>query len=172
MDFLSGVAKAIALLNRADFQVFVVTNQRCVAKGVVKASELEAIHQRMCRELAETGAIISAVYYCPHEKQPPCSCRKPEPGMLFAAAREHLIDLSASWIIGDSDADIQAGRKAGCKAARISGTPDSGNAKPDVVASSLLDAVRKILRWEDMIVDRVGTGVCDSMQRSAPADRS
>src|SRR5438552_17892071 len=79
MHFLPDVAKAIALLNRAGFRVIVVSNQRCVAKGLVTAQDLDAMHQRMCDALAVTGAMIAGVFYCPHEEQPPCSCRNTAP---------------------------------------------------------------------------------------------
>src|SRR5512133_3132540 len=91
MRILAGVAPGIALLNRAGFSVIVVTNQRCIAKGLLTADQLEAMHKNMCEELSHAGARIDAVYYCPHEKWPPCKCRKPRPGMLFEAARTHGI---------------------------------------------------------------------------------
>jgi len=118
MLFLPGVAKSITLLNQAGFRVIVVSNQRCVAKGLVTTQGLDSMHQQMCDWLAAAGATIDGVYYCPHEKQPPCSCRKPAPGMLVTAAREHQVDLNTSWMIGDSEIDVEAGRNAGCKTAR------------------------------------------------------
>ncbi len=151
MVFLPGVPAAISLLTQAGFCVLTVSNQRCVAKGLLTASELESIHSRMCRELAANGAVITEVYYCPHEEQPPCSCRKPSPGMLFRAALEHEIDLSASWMIGDSEIDIQAGRSAGCRTVRIVRGGDGvrgGGGGADLLAPSLLDAVRKVLALE------------------------
>lgn len=96
MDFLPGGPEAISLLTQAGFCVLTVSNQRCVAKGLLTASELESIHKRMCQELACTGAVITKVYYCPHEEQPPCGCRKPAPSMLLLAADEHAIDLKTS----------------------------------------------------------------------------
>ena len=154
MQILPGVVEAIALLNRARFRVIVVSNQRCVAKGQLTARELDSIHAKMCSELEAKGARIDGIYYCPHEEQPPCGCRKPEPGMLFTAAGEHRVDLSASWMIGDSEKDVQAGKSAGCRTARIVGpgvtTPDH----TDVLARSLLEAVHQILRLEAVFGDR------------------
>jgi D-glycero-D-manno-heptose 1,7-bisphosphate phosphatase len=155
MHFLPDADKAIALLNRAGFRVIVVSNQRCVAKGLVTARELESMHERMCAALARAGATIDAVYYCPHEVQPPCSCRKPKPGLLLDAARAHDIDLPASWMIGDSDIDAEAGRNAGCKTALLVSSDNNGSGNADVVAPSLLEAVHKILQWGTM-VDRRG----------------
>jgi D-glycero-D-manno-heptose 1,7-bisphosphate phosphatase len=159
---IPGVVEAIALLNRAGFRVIVVSNQRCVAKGLLTTAELDAIHQRMCHELGAVGAKIDAVYYCPHEEQPPCSCRKPEPGMLFAAAAEHHVDLASSWMIGDSEKDVQAGRSAGCRTARILRPGATTNGNANVLARSLLEAVQQILRLEDSNSDRCGTEVVQS----------
>lgn len=147
---LPGVAQAISLLNRAGFLVIVVSNQRSVAKGLITAAELNSLHQRMRDELAHAGAFIQAVYYCPHELQPSCACRKPQPGMLLEAAREHNIDLSASWMIGDSDHDVQAGSNAGCKTVRLLRTNETGNVHADVIARSLLEATHKILECENV----------------------
>jgi D-glycero-D-manno-heptose 1,7-bisphosphate phosphatase len=149
MQFLSGVAEAIALLTQANFCVLVVSNQRCVSKGLLSVSELESIHARMCRELAEKGALLTDVYYCPHASQPPCGCRKPAPGLLLRAAREHEIDLKKSWFIGDSDTDVEAGRNAGCKTVRIGNGDGGGGCEPDLYARTLLDAVHQVLAPKD-----------------------
>jgi len=151
MHILPGVVEAIALLNRADFRVMVISNQRCIAKGLLTSAELDSMHLRMCRELAAMGAQIDALYYCPHEEQPPCECRKPKPGMLFAAANEHEIDLSSSWMIGDSEKDVEAGRSAGCRTVRIVSADAGANDGADALAQSLLEAVQMILRLEDTI---------------------
>ncbi|SRR6266404_5663490 len=148
LQILPGVPEAIALLSSAGFRVIVVSNQRCVAKGLLTVLELDLIHQRLCQKLATAGAEITEVYYCPHEKDPPCSCRKPAPGMILAAARAHGINLTASWMIGDSDIDVQAGRNAGCRTARILKSDQAAIDVADVFAQSLLDAVHQILLRE------------------------
>ena len=144
--FLPDVAESIALLNHAKFQVIVVSNQRCVARKLVTSQALDSIHQQMCDWLAVAGARIDAIYYCPHETHPPCSCRKPAPGMLLTAAREHEIDLAASWMIGDSEIDIEAGRNAGCRTVRLPGSTEAFKSSADAFAPSLLEAVRLILK--------------------------
>jgi D-glycero-D-manno-heptose 1,7-bisphosphate phosphatase len=149
MHFLPGVAQAVAVLNRHGFKVIIVSNQRCVAKGLLSISELESMHRRVTDWLLDQGAAIDAIYYCPHEKQPPCCCRKPSPGMLLKAASEHDIDLSASWMIGDSDSDVNAGRNAGCRTARVHGHEGVIAVEADIVASSLLEAVDQLLSWEN-----------------------
>ena len=165
MHILPGVVEAIALLNHASFRVIVVSNQRCVAKGLLTASELDSMHQKMCRELAAVGAKIDGVYYCPHDEQPPCRCRKPEPGMLFAAADEHQVDLSSSWMIGDSEKDVEAGRGAGCRTARILRVDSDADGNADVLAPSLFEAVRQILRLEEGIADRREIDAAQSNRR-------
>jgi D-glycero-D-manno-heptose 1,7-bisphosphate phosphatase len=146
MEFLPGTREAIRLLNDAGFLVVIVSNQRCVAKGLITTEELDAMHERMCREFQAVGATIDAVYYCPHDYEPPCSCRKPQPGMLLDAARAHHVQLAASWMIGDSDHDAQAGRTAGCRTAQIVADGKSTHGGADLVVTSLLDAARKILQ--------------------------
>jgi D-glycero-D-manno-heptose 1,7-bisphosphate phosphatase len=146
MEFLPGACEAIRCLNNAGFLVIVVSNQRCVAKGLITTEELESMHARMCSEFHAAGAIIDAVYYCPHDNQPSCGCRKPQPGMLLDAARVHDVLLGASWMIGDSEKDMQAGRNAGCSTAQVVADEQSASGCADLVAASLLDAIRKILQ--------------------------
>jgi len=148
LQFLPGVAEAIALLTQANFCVLVVSNQRCVSKGLLSVSDLESMHARMCRQLAQKGATVTKVYYCPHDNQPPCECRKPAPGLLLTAAREHEIDLNQSWMIGDSDVDVQAGRRAGCKTVLISNGDLPGKSPADLQARTLLDAAHRVLELD------------------------
>jgi|ERR1700733_4044585 len=148
MEFLPGVLNAVRLLNQAGFFVVVASNQRCVAKGLITTDELESLHARMRSEFEAASARLDAIYYCPHENEPRCACRKPQPGMLLDAAREHGIDLAGSWMIGDSGHDVEAGRAAGCRTVRLTEDDKSVVRGSDVVASSLLKAARKILQIE------------------------
>jgi D-glycero-D-manno-heptose 1,7-bisphosphate phosphatase len=163
---LPGVVEGIALLNREGFSVIVVTNQRCVAKGLITEAELEKMHQRMSEFLARAGATINAIYYCPHETESSCACRKPAPGMLLDAARSRGIELRASWMIGDSETDVEAGKNAGCKTARLTATNDTFDeaerppitpSQADIVAVSFLDVIRRILHWEGGTADSLTT---------------
>lgn len=148
MDFLPGAADAIALLNRAGFRVIVISNQRCVAKGLITRTRVERLHDRMRHALAQADAIIDAVYYCPHEKDDHCNCRKPQPGMLLRAKQEHGIDLAASWMVGDSEMDVEAGRNAGCRTAHLLLDASETGSRADLFAPCLLEATRKILDLE------------------------
>jgi len=154
---LPGAPEGIVQLKKAGFRVIVVTNQRCVAKGLLSVVELETMHQRMSELLARDGAALDAIYYCPHEMESHCECRKPAPGMLLDAARAHGIELPASWMIGDSDIDIEAGRSAGCRTALLLATKEKGGEagpsgdkarRADIVTATLLDAIAEILHWE------------------------
>ena len=155
---LPGVAEAVTLAKRAGYAVIVVTNQRCVAKGLIAVSELEEMHARMRESLSRSGAMLDGIYYCPHDYESSCNCRKPAPGMLLEAAQARGLDLRSSWMVGDSEIDIQAGKNAGCKTARVfgedekspAGSNDAGTAnRPELTASSLLDSVQQILKWDE-----------------------
>lgn len=167
---LPGVIEGIGLLNRAGFSVIVVTNQRCIAKGLMTEAELENLHERMIGALAQAGATIDGAFYCPHEIEPLCECRKPAPGMLLTAARSHGIDLRTSWMIGDSEIDVEAGMNAGCKTARLLATSvtldetaraSANTGNPDIIAQSLLDAIRQILQWEGISIGSLAAGLAD-----------
>lgn len=156
VELLPGAVEGISKLRQAGFAVIVVTNQRCVAKGLITISELEQLHRRLTDSLAAAGAPIDAIYYCPHELGQSCSCRKPLPGMLEQAAESHGINLTQSWMIGDSDIDVEAGARAGCRTARLA--PATGNKKAigmkaDLLAPSLLHAVSQILLLEGISKD-------------------
>ena len=143
--FLPRVSEAITLLNEAQFSPVVVSNQRCVATGLVSQEAVERIHQQMLDHLKNLNAHIAAVYFCPHDNLPVCACRKPAPGMLLQAAAELSLDLANSWMVGDSDVDIEAGRRAGCKTVRIRRPDVSPGIPADLTAVSLHAAVLEII---------------------------
>jgi D-glycero-D-manno-heptose 1,7-bisphosphate phosphatase len=146
LEILAGVPAALARLNQAGLLVVVVTNQRCVAKGLIDNEGVNLLHKKLLDRLAGQGAIVDAIYYCPHDVQPPCDCRKPSAGMLFNAARDHSIDLKLSWMIGDSLVDVQAGQRAGCRTALLTDEASTiDDSEADVTARDLAHAVAKIL---------------------------
>lgn len=133
-ELLPGVSQAIKRINESGYLAIVVTNQPVIARGELSVDQLNKIHNKMETMLGQDGAYLDAIYYCPHhphngyegeivELKIDCECRKPKPGMLFKAAKDFNIDLSQSWMIGDSKNDIKAGIAAGCKTALI-GTDD------------------------------------------------
>lgn len=151
---------AIRRINESDFLSVVVTNQSAVARGLTDLDGIDAIHARMDRQLGADGAFVDALYYCPHhpdggfpEERPeykiPCSCRKPSPGMLLAAADRFQIDLERSWMIGDSPRDIEAGKAAGTRTIRVrTGHGAVPGPEPDYWAENIIDAVELIFTIE------------------------
>lgn len=153
-ELLPGVTEAIKRINKSGYLCIVVTNQPVIARGEVTVAELDKIHNKMEMLLGQEGCYIDALYYCPHhphkgykgemlELKIDCNCRKPKPGMLLKAAADFNIDLENSWIIGDDENDVNAGKNAGCKTAFIKRVEARVDA--DVVVSGLLEFVEKYL---------------------------
>ena len=149
---IPGVTEAVRKINESGYLAIVVTNQPVIARGEVTVPELQIIHNKMETLLGAKGAYLDAIYYCPHhphkgfegevaELKIDCECRKPKPGMLLKAAEDFNIDLCQSWMIGDGENDVKAGKAAGSRTALL-GTEDYGQ---DKTASSLLQAVNQIL---------------------------
>ena len=146
-ELIAEVAEAIRMINESGYLAIVVTNQPVIARGEVTFEQLDDIHKKMETLLGKEGAYIDGLYFCPHhpdkgfdrevaELKIDCDCRKPKPGMLFKAAEEYNIDLSLSYMIGDSEIDIIAGTRAGCKSILIQQNQ----------RGQLIDAVKKIIQ--------------------------
>ena len=153
-ELLPRVSEAVRLLNQSDYLSIVVTNQPMIAKGFVTFHDVDEVHKRLETELGNEKAYLDGIYFCPHhpEKGFPgevaelkidCGCRKPKPGMLLRAKEDFNIDLQSSWMIGDRDSDMQAGKNAGCRTILV-GDTISGSTVADYRFSSLLEAVRFI----------------------------
>lgn len=151
-ELIDGAAEAIKKINASGYLAIVVTNQPVIARGEVTFEQLQEIHNKMETLLGNEGAYLDSIYYCPHhphkgyEGEVPelkfdCDCRKPKPGMLSKAAEDFNIDLSQSWMIGDGENDILAGKNAGCKTALI-GNEDFG---AEIKDSSLIACINKII---------------------------
>lgn len=137
--WLNGAREAIASIIDLGYLVAVVSNQRGVGRGLVSVSAIQEIEDRMQADLGSIGYSIDAFRYCFHLNEDACSCRKPAPGMLLSIAAERDIDLPASWMVGDAQSDVEAGRAAGCRTALIRATPTTSDA--DLVVASLKDFV-------------------------------
>lgn len=151
-----GVADAARALGEAGFALVGVSNQPAAAKGTISLEQLFAVQERVVDLLGGEGIELDGFYLCTHhpeatvaELRGPCDCRKPAPGMLLKAAAELELDLPSSWMIGDTDADIAAGRAAGCRTVLIehSGSVHKrdGGAGEDLGADDLPAAVVAIL---------------------------
>lgn len=150
---LPGAASAIKAFNKKGYRVVVVTNQGTVAKGISKPEEIEEINETMRVRLAKQGAVLDAIYYCPHHPEGKlkeyaiqCKCRKPGTGMIEQAERDHGIDLAKSFLVGDKTGDILAGKRAGMRTILVKtgygGSDKLFEVTPDFVAKNLAATVR------------------------------
>jgi D-glycero-D-manno-heptose 1,7-bisphosphate phosphatase len=151
---------AIRLLNRAGYKVVVVTSQNGVAQGVLTEEFLGEAHAHLSQLCEAAGAKIDGYYYCPHSThavveryRTDCECRKPKPGMILAAARDHSLDLRQSFVVGDRWRDIEMGLAAGTRAllvetgyGRTEATRRPAHIRPVPVGANLIEATSWILR--------------------------
>jgi D-glycero-D-manno-heptose 1,7-bisphosphate phosphatase len=162
VKLLPGVELALKSLSQCGYKLVVVTNQSGIARGLLTEQTLDKIHAELRRQLSQRGAHLDAIYYCPfhpegtiEEYAKESDLRKPQPGMLQLAAKELDIDLSQSWMVGDSARDIEAGQRAGCKTIRVRsradhhatpGLENDEDVQADYTVRNLVDAARVILR--------------------------
>ena len=153
-ELLPEVVDAIKRINTSGYLAIVVTNQPVIARGEVTYDELQEIHNKMETLLGAEGAYLDGIYYCPHhphkgyegeipELKFDCDCRKPKPGMLLKAASDYNIDLSQSWMIGDGENDLVAGKSAGCHTGYIN--REDKQVDSDIVGMSLNEIIELIL---------------------------
>ena len=155
---------AIKQINQSGKLAIVITNQPSVARGLCQIENIETVHKKMSTLLGKEGAYLDDVYFCPHhpdkgypEENPaykiPCECRKPKTGLIQKAVEQYHIDLSSSWMVGDTTVDIQTGKNAGLHTALVL-TGEAGNDKkydvtPDLVCKDLQEAVEMILKYRE-----------------------
>ena len=113
--FLPGAIEAFKILTQNGYEIYIISNQAGIARGMMTDNDLEEIHRNMVNEIEKKGGKVSDIYYCPHGWDEGCECRKPKPGMFFQAAREHYLDLTKIIFIGDDERDVEAGEAAGVK---------------------------------------------------------
>ena len=152
MIFAPGAAAGLVRLAQLGLPLYVITNQPGIALGRFCLDDLADMQQHLSQMFAQTGATLDGLYFCPHHPDGivpqyacDCECRKPAPGLLLHAAKQHDIDLARSWLIGDILNDIEAGKRAGCKTILIDNGNEtewnlSGSRKPDHRVANLLQA--------------------------------
>ncbi len=149
-------ADAIKELNDRKVPVFVITNQSGIARGLFSEKDLSEIHRALDEMLRQSGASVTGYYYCPHHPNdglPPyvtdCDCRKPKPGLLHRAQKEHGLDLTRSFVIGDKKIDMEAGRSVGARTIHVgtgygAAEKESAALFRDAFVPDLYDAVQLI----------------------------
>lgn len=150
-----GVGEGIKELKENGFKIIVITNQSGIARGYFTENDLAEIHAKMKREFKKFNVELDGIYYCPHHPDDDCNCRKPKTGLFDKAIKEHDIDVKKSYMLGDKDLDVVAGRNAGTKTILIpipGITGDSVIEKnkndlcPDYIARDFTDAIEWILK--------------------------
>ncbi len=158
VKLLDGTAEVLKELKLMGYQAVIITNQSGVARGIVSEEMLGRIHERLTELLAQKGATLDGIYYCPYHPEgvipkyrQDSDWRKPEPGMLLAAAEDMNIDLTRSWMIGDSPRDVEAGRRAGCRTILLrstgAGPDETGEDGPDGIAVNIREAANMIKKF-------------------------
>jgi histidinol-phosphate phosphatase family protein len=153
-------AEGIKRLNERNIPCFIVTNQPGVAKGYMTIKGLGDVHECLRKMLAEKGARVDGISFCPHhpdggfsgevkELKIDCECRKPKPGMLLSIIKEHGYKMSDCVMIGDRTVDIEAGKRAGCSTILVrtgaAGQDAKYEVKPDFIADDLLHAAKSLI---------------------------
>lgn len=152
VKLIDGAGDAVKRLRAAGWKVIIVTNQSVIGRGKLTEAGLAEVHAEMNRQLANHDTEVDAIYFCPLkpvQKDPRViedPMRKPGPGMLMQAAREHGIDLAASWMVGDTLSDMLAGKNAGCRSLLVrTGYGDTVTTDFDKEAPTLVEAADILL---------------------------
>ena len=161
LELIPGTIEAIKAINKSGALAIVITNQPVIARGECSFEELHNIHNKLKTLLGEKGAFVDDIFYCPHhpdkgfEGEVPelkfdCECRKPKTGMIDEAVKKYNIDLSKSYMVGDSTMDLELARNAGVKSVLVdtgfAGNDGKYDRSCDIEAKYLLDAVEKIIK--------------------------
>jgi len=139
---------AVKALKYNDFKIIVITSHSGIARGHFTEETLCKIHNRLRNEIKKFGVELDAIYYCPHHPEHGCACRKPGTGLFLKAREDHKLDFTQSYVIGEREHDIIAGKATGCKTIFINhneGNSINQAVKPDYMASDMLEAARWIL---------------------------
>ena len=150
-EFLPRALDALRLLAANGYTAIVVSNQACVSKGLMSLEALAGLTRRFVEEVARKGGLIEGVYYCPHQDQDGCDCRKPKPGLLLQARREHRFAFADTFLVGDSERDLMAAHQVGCPAILVAAgkqrdvDAQAAPHSPRAVVRDLYEAVQFVL---------------------------
>ena len=155
VEIFGEAVEALKALKEAGYLLVVITNQSGIGRGYFSPEDLEKVNMRMSSLFEERGVLFDGIYICPHVDENKCTCRKPQPGLIFRAAREHEIDISLSYMVGNSKSDVMAGVAAGCRINFLLGT-EKGSLSRDGILSvgSIDDAAEIILSLDKGLVKK------------------
>jgi D-glycero-D-manno-heptose 1,7-bisphosphate phosphatase len=142
VEFIEGAIEGLRALGGLGFALVLVSNQSGIARGLISGEQADAVHERFVSALADKGVELDDVRYCPHGPDEGCPCRKPLPGLILDATAALGIDLERSFVVGDKDADVEAGRRAGCRTIQFG----RGGGGADFTASTWSDVVEFVRR--------------------------
>ncbi len=164
--FLPKVRHALRMLSENGLELFVISNQSGIGRGLITREQLDEIHQKMTRELKKSGVALRGIFVCPHSPLDACQCRKPSPKLVLKAVRAHRIDLWNSYFVGDKITDVETGMRAGLQTVLLTGGKSKANAKqagivePHHIAGNLLEAAKWIVQ-RHKILDSACADVCE-----------
>ncbi len=151
-SFIPNAIDAIRRLKEAGFEIYVVSNQGCVSRGMITLSALHEMTNRMLKDIENQGGKIDGVFYCIHQTSDQCECKKPKTSLFIEAMRGRPVDWESTYFIGDSQEDVEAGKNLGCRTMLVLSGRTHNNQevermslKPDVVKKDLSEAVHWIL---------------------------
>jgi len=127
LEIFSGIVEPIKHLKNNGFLIIVITNQSAINRNLTTHEKIFEVHNEIQSFFMKNAISIDDFYYCPHRPDENCDCRKPKPGLLLEAAKKWKIDLKSSWMIGDSDTDMEAASAAGCKSLTIRSSIELGS---------------------------------------------
>lgn len=145
--FIKGVFEACLHFQNAGYKIILVTNQSGIGRGIFTKNDFQRITDWMLKQFSDNKINILDIFYCPHTSNDKCNCRKPKPGMFFAARKEHNIDLNHSWMIGDKEDDIMAANEAGIKKTilvRSGHKINEGISNAEYIVNSIYDSINII----------------------------
>jgi D-glycero-D-manno-heptose 1,7-bisphosphate phosphatase len=165
-----GAPEALRRLKSNGFKLIIITNQSGIGRGLFTLEQYQAVEAEVLRQMG--NGLIDATYFCPDTPDQHCDCRKPAAGMIFDAAREHQLDLSRSFLIGDKETDVECGHNAGVRTIRVKtgAGRDTGGTKADWVVGELPAAAEIILQRDAMTARHLGATAESSYSDSLQGD--
>ena len=116
---LPGSLQALKDLTEAGYEIYVITNQSGIGRGYYSLQDMHAIHRKMHQLVRDAGGVIRGIYYCPHAPEEKCGCRKPASALFLQCAKEHRLDLTQAWFVGDKLSDLRGGEAVGMRSALV-----------------------------------------------------